>query len=90
MQLLEEKKELVERMAVALLDKEVLGTGGCWAQGAAAARGQRFVCIQAWLNQLQPFLRLLYLLPGHCPAEELEALLGPRPYRSAELRNIDK
>jgi AFG3 family protein len=46
--LLEEKKELVERMAVALLDKEVLGT------------------------------------------EELETLLGPRPYRSAELRNIDK
>lgn len=27
MQLLEDKKELVERMAVALLDKEVLGTG---------------------------------------------------------------
>lgn len=27
-QLLEEKKEVVERMALALLDKEVLGTGG--------------------------------------------------------------
>ena len=26
----------------------------------------------------------------HTPAEELEALLGARPYRSAELRNIDK
>ncbi len=24
------------------------------------------------------------------PAEDLEALLGPRPYRSNELRNIDK
>ena len=24
------------------------------------------------------------------PAEELESLLGPRPYRSNELRNIDK
>lgn len=28
--------------------------------------------------------------PSNCAAEELEALLGPRPYRSAELRNIDK
>ena len=27
-QLLEEKKEVVERMALALLDKEALGTGG--------------------------------------------------------------
>ena len=28
--------------------------------------------------------------PPPRPAEELEGLLGPRPYRSAELRNIDK
>jgi AFG3 family protein len=48
LELLEEKRELVEGMAQALLKKEVLGT------------------------------------------EDLEALLGPRPYRSHELRNIDK
>lgn len=48
LKLLEEKRDLVEGMAQALLKKEVLGT------------------------------------------EDLEALLGARPYRSNELRNIDK
>ncbi len=47
-QLLEEKRELVEAMAQALLEKEVLGS------------------------------------------DELERLLGQRPFRSLELRNIDK
>eukprot|EP00887_Chlorella_sp_A99_P001432 scaffold8.g1432.t1 len=48
LELLQEKRVLVETMAQALLHKEVLGT------------------------------------------DELEGLLGPRPYRSHELRNIDK
>lgn len=47
-QLLEEKKELVEAMARALLDKEVLNS------------------------------------------DDLEAILGERPFRSLELRNIDR
>ena len=46
----------------------------------------------AFFHSLPSLPALLPSLPAPCPpaAEELESLLGPRPYRSNELRNIDK
>lgn len=68
------------------------GAGHRWV-GPRGCRSMRtMACVHPvpGLNQLEPLLRPPDLPHGHCPAEELEALLGPRPYRSAELRNIDK
>lgn len=88
-------------MAQALLQKEVLGTGACAAPppGPPPVSGGPWVqgkALEGTNSEHAPCRSVCAPCDGpsccRCApsAEDLESLLGQRPYRSTELRNIDK